>query len=207
MLGALRPAIADYGRLLHTDDSSAEVVCARYTRTHGGTREPKSGFVAKGEMAMTEGEVVEQLVSFTDTLLVGVSLIFSIVSAYVVALNYFIGSSNFMARFGSFAFITLVLGMLLIVMAGAQSTHAGLVARLVELEAAGRLTAAGRAVLNNATPEWIGMISGDHYSIDSIVNLCAVVGLGFVYLALAYLTFLHHWTPDAIPVSIQDRTP
>ena len=57
---------------------------------------------------MSEGEVVEQLVEFTNILLVGVSLIFSIVSAYVVALNYFIGSSNLMARLGSFAFITLV---------------------------------------------------------------------------------------------------
>ncbi len=156
---------------------------------------------------MSEGEVVEQLVHFTDTLLVGVSLIFSIVSAYVVALNYFIGSSNFLARFGSFAFVTLVLGMLLVLMMGAQSTHAGLVARLTELEAAGNLTAAGRAVLANATPEWVGAISGNRYSIDSVVNLCSTVGLGFVYLALAYLTFIHRWTPDAIPVSIQERTP
>jgi xanthine/uracil/vitamin C permease (AzgA family) len=152
---------------------------------------------------MTEADVVEQLVHFTDTLLVGVSLIFSVVSAYVVALNYFIGSANFMARLGSFAFITLVLGMLMMVMAGAQTTHAGLVRRLQELDAEGGLTAAGRAVLANATPEWIGVITGSSYSVDSIVNLCTAVGLGFVYLALAYLTFLHRWTPDAIPVSIQ----
>ena len=96
---------------------------------------------------MNEAEVVEQLVHFTDTLLVGVSLIFSVVSAYIVALNYFIGSSNFLARTGSFAFITLVLGMLLVVMMGAQSTHAGLIARLTELNAEGALTAAGRALL------------------------------------------------------------
>ncbi len=156
---------------------------------------------------MTEGEVVEQLVSFTNILLTGVSLIFSVVSAYVVALNYFIGSSNFMARFGSFIFVSLVLGMLMMVMMGAQSTHAGLVARLNELEAAGELTAAGRAVLANATPEWVGMFSGTNYSIDSIVNLCTMIGLGFVYVALAYLTFLHRWSPDAIPVSIEERRP
>jgi hypothetical protein len=156
---------------------------------------------------MTEADVVEQLVHFTDTLLVGVSLIFSVVSTYIVALNYFIGSSNFLARLGSFAFITLVLGMLLMVMMGAQSTHAGLVARLTELNAEGALTAAGRALLANATPEWTGSMSGNRYSIDDIINLCTTVGLGFVYLALAYLTFLHRWTPDAIPVSIQERAP
>lgn len=156
---------------------------------------------------MSEGEVVEELVNFTDILLVGVSLIFSVVSAYVVALNYFIGSSNFLARLGSFLFITLVLGMLMVVMMGAQSTHDGLIARLTELQAEGQLTAAGRAVLANATPEWVGAISGRTYSIDSIVNLCTMVGLGFVYLALFYLTFLHRWTPDVLPVSIEQRSP
>jgi hypothetical protein len=154
---------------------------------------------------MTEGEVVAELVEFTNIVMVGVSLIFSIVSAYVVALNYFIGSSNLLARFGSFLFITLTLGMLMVVMMGAQATHAGLIARLAELDAQGRLTAAGRAVLDNATPEWIGALTGSGYSIDSIVRLCLWGGLSFTYLALAYLTFLHRWTPDAIPVSIEER--
>ena len=154
---------------------------------------------------MTEAEVVAELVEFTNVLLTGVGLIFSIVSAYVVALNYFIGSSNLLARLGSFAFITIVLGMLVVVMAGAQATHVGLIDRLHELETQGQLTAAGRAVLANAAPEWIGALTGAQYSIDGIVRACAWAGLGFVYLALAYLTFLHRWTPDAIPVTIEQR--
>lgn len=154
---------------------------------------------------MSEGEVVSELVEFTNILMVGVSLIFSIVSAYVVALNYFIGSSNLLARFGSFVFVTLILGMLMAVMAGAQTTHSGLIARLHELEAQGSLTAVGRAVLENATPEWISALTGNRYSIDGVVRACVWAGLGFVYLSLAYLTFLHRWTPDAIPVSIEER--
>lgn len=154
---------------------------------------------------MSEGEVVAELVEFTNVLLVGVSLIFSIVSAYVVALNYFIGSSNLMARLGSFVFVTLMLGMLMMVLMGAQATHAGLIERLSELEADGQLTAAGRAVLDNARPEWTGVLTGRSYSIDGIVRICVWGGLGFVYVALAYLTFLHRWTPDAIPVSIEPR--
>lgn len=156
---------------------------------------------------MNEAEVVEQLVEFTNILMVGVSLIFSIVSAYVVALNYFIGSANFLARLGSFLFITLILAMLMVVLMGAEATHAGLIQRLVELESEGKLSAAGRAVLANATPEWAGAITGHRYSINEIVSLCVWIGLGFVYLALAYLTFLHRWTPDAIPVSIEQRQP
>lgn len=152
---------------------------------------------------MSEADVVEQLAHHTDALIAGVSLIFSIVSAYVVALNYFIGSSNFLARLASFLFVTLVLSMLLALLLGVQSTHAGMIARLSELQASGELTAAGRAVLANATPEWVGVITGNSYSIDGIVNLCTLVGLGVVYLGLAYLTFVHRWTPDVIPVSVQ----
>jgi hypothetical protein len=154
---------------------------------------------------MSEGEVVEQLVEFTNILMVGVSLIFSIVSAYVVALNYFIGSSNFLARLGSFLFITLILGMLVVVMLGAVATHGGLITRLQELEAAGELSGAGRAVLANAAPDYVGAVTGAQYSIDSIIRLCIWIGLGFVYAALGYLTFLHKWTPDAIPVTIANR--
>jgi len=149
---------------------------------------------------MSEGEVVEQLGQHTDTLIAGLSLIFSIVSAYIVALNYFIGSSNFAARLGSFAFVTLVLLMLAMLMMGVQSTHNGLVLRLEELRASGELTAAGAAVLANATPK-----PGGGFSLDGVLNFCATIGLGFVYLALAYMTFLHRWTPDAIQVEIQDR--
>lgn len=154
---------------------------------------------------MSEADVVGELVEFTNILLAGVSLIFSIVSAYVVALNYFIGSANFLARLGSFLFVTLILGMLVAVMMGAQATHTGLIARLHELEIQNQLSAAGRAVLANAEPAWAGALTGHRYSIDEIVRVCVWAGLGFVYLALAYLTFLHRWTPDAIPVSIEER--
>ncbi len=152
---------------------------------------------------MSEAEVVSELVEFTNILLAGVSLIFSIVSAYVVALNYFIGSSNLLARLGSFAFVTLILGMLTAVMMGAQLTHVGLIARLHELDALGQLSAAGRAVLSNAEPEWVGAITGRRYSIDDVVRACVWAGLGFVYAALAYLTFVHHWQPDIVNVKLE----
>lgn len=152
---------------------------------------------------MSEGEVVSELVEFTNILLVGVSLIFSIVSAYVVALNYFIGASNFLARLGSFLFLTLILGMLAVVMAGAETTHVGLTERLHELQAAGQLTAAGRAVLANSTPEWVGMITGRTYSVDRVIQVCVWIGFGFLYGALAYLTFLHRWQPDVFNVKLE----
>jgi hypothetical protein len=154
---------------------------------------------------MSEADVVQELVEFTSILLAGVGLVFSIVSAYVVALNYFIGQANFLARLGGFAFLTLVLAMLMMVMLGAQDTHLGLIARLHELDAQGQLTAAGRAVLANSTPEWVGALTRHRYSIDDIVRTCVWSGLGFLYAALAYLTFLHPWRPDVINVAIEDK--
>lgn len=146
---------------------------------------------------MTEGEVVEQLVAFTSLLLIGVSLIFSVVSAYVVALNYFIGEANLTARVASFAFLTLILLMLIWVMLGAQSTQMGLIERLRELREAGQLTAAGRAALHNA--------EGGTFSIDNIVRTCIWIGLAFVYAGLIFLTFVHRWRPDVVNVALQRR--
>lgn len=152
---------------------------------------------------MSEGEIVDQLVEFTSILLAGVGLIFSIVSGYVVALNYFIGEARFAARLSSFFFVTLVLGMLTMVMLGAQETHAGLIARLQELHQQGQLTAAGRALLANARPEWVGAITHHAYSIDDVVRTCVWAGLAMVYAGLAYLTFVHKWAPDVINVALE----
>src|SRR5690349_20343129 len=100
---------------------------------------------------MTEGEVIEQVVGYMSLLLLGVSIIFTVVSAYIVALNYFVGEALFTARLGAFAFVSLILALLLVVMVGAQNAHDGLIERLRELDAAGQLTAAGRAALANAS--------------------------------------------------------
>jgi hypothetical protein len=153
---------------------------------------------------MSEGEVVEQLVEFTSILLLGVSVLFSVVSAYVVALNYFIGEANLLARVATFAFVTLILGMLVFVMMGAQATQTGLIDRLEELRDAGQLSAAGYAVLANAMPDAAIDILGQH-SIDDVIRVCIWAGLGFIYLALAYLTFVHRWRPDVYRVALQQK--
>lgn len=143
---------------------------------------------------MSEGEVVEQLVGYMSLLLLGVSIIFTVVSAYIVALNYFVGEAMFLARLGAFAFVSLILVLLLVVMIGAQGAHDGLIARLREIEAAGELTAAGRAALSNAA-------SG----VDAAVRALLWLGMIAVYSALAYMTFLHRWTPDIVNVALQSR--
>lgn len=143
---------------------------------------------------MTESEIVEQAVEYMTLLLLGVSLIFTVVSAYIVALNYFVGEALFSARLGAFAFISLILALLMVVMVGAQNTHSGLMARLVELDNAGQLTAAGRAVLGNA-----------QNGVDGLVRILLWVGMLSVYGALGYMTFVHRWKPDVVNVALQSH--
>lgn len=155
---------------------------------------------------MSEGEVVEQLVEFTTILLAGVSVLFTVVSAYIAALNYFIGSANLAARFFSFAFVCLILGFLVFVMMGAQSTQMGLVARLQELADAGQLSAAGAAILSNAAPDAnISAALGMPYSIDDLVRVSSWTAMGLIFFVLFYLTFFHHWRPDVFAVQLEDR--
>ncbi len=143
---------------------------------------------------MTEGEVVEQLVEYMSIVLLGVSLIFTVVSAYIVALNYFVGDAMFMARVGAFTFVALILALSMVVMLGAEQTHAGLLERLRELERAGEITAAGRAVLGNARE-----------GIDGLVRGLLWVVMISLYVVLAYMTFLHRWKPDVVNVALLSK--
>ena len=143
---------------------------------------------------MTEGEVMEQTIGYMSLLLLGVSIIFTVVSTYIVALNYFVGEANILARVGAFAFVSLILVLLLVVMVGAQTAHDGLIERLRELEADGALTAAGRATLANAAN-----------GVDAAVRMLTWLGMTAVFGALAYMTFLHRWKPDIVNVAIASR--
>lgn len=143
---------------------------------------------------MSEGEVVEQLIGYMSLLLLGVSIIFTVVSTYIVALNYFVGEAQFVARLGAFAFVSLILMLLLVVMLGAEGTHASLIARLVEFEASGDITAAGRGALENA-----------RNGIDGLVRILLWLGMISVFAALFYMTFLHRWKPDVVQVALQSK--
>ena len=79
-------------------------------------------------------------------------------------------------------------------MLGAESTHLGLVTRLQEIDAAGQLSAAGRAALGNA-------LNG----IDSVVRALLWLGMFSVYAVLAYMTFVHRWKPDVVNVQLQSK--
>lgn len=143
---------------------------------------------------MTEGEVMEQVVSYMSLLLAGVSIIFTVVSTYIVALNYFVGDANFVARLGAFTFVSLILFLLLVVMVGAQNAHDGLIERLRELQTEGALTAAGLSAMRNASN-----------GVDDAVRWLTWIGMLAVFGALGYMTFIHRWKPDVVNVQLQSK--
>lgn len=143
---------------------------------------------------MSEAEILQLLAGFTDTVLVGLSVFFTVVSAYVAGLNYFVRRAPMLGRICAFVFLTFILALLLAVMEGAQGLHDGLMASLRELAKAG-LSGAGRAALANADAE-IMTLSGQTVSVNAIVRFGLWGGMGLTYAGLFFLTFVFRWGDD-----------
>ena len=133
---------------------------------------------------MTEAEAIEQLVEFQNVLLTGVTVYFTIISAYIVGLYAFLDEAGFLLKFFAFVFLTVSLVFLGALFFGAANFQAGLVDVLRDIDAnqATALSPAGRAALANAD-------SG----IDNHIRNAFLGASGGFYLALAVLTFWNGW--------------
>lgn len=136
---------------------------------------------------MTESEIIEQLVEFQNVLLTGVTVYFTIISAYIVGLYAFLDEAGFLLKFFAFIFLSVSLLFLGALFVGAANFQSGLVDALRDLDASGTVvSAAGRSALENAN-------SGvDHY-----IRLAFLAASGGFYLALALLTFWNGWRKSA----------
>jgi hypothetical protein len=141
---------------------------------------------------MSEGEVVEVLVTQTSILLAAVGVFFSVVSVYLAGLNYFLAEETAFTRFIALFFVTIALFMVVVIMYGAQMQHDGLIARLVELNAQGGLSAAGKAALGNNTAG-LRYMQGRVLTIDEAVIYVTWVSAAVTYLGLVFLTFFYKW--------------
>jgi hypothetical protein len=140
---------------------------------------------------MTEGEVMDRLVEFLNVLLAGISVFFTIVSAYIAGMHYFLRKEAFLGRIAAFGFFLFMMALLIVVMSGAIQLHAGLIGRLREIDAAGELTAAGKAALSNSNDD-----RGTGYSLDGVVNLALLVGVALTIMGLFVLTFMAPMDPE-----------
>jgi hypothetical protein len=142
---------------------------------------------------MSEADVVSRLIDFNDLILAGISVLFTIVSAYVAGLNYFVRAASLGGRISAFVFFSFVLGLLVVVMLGARQAHYGLILRLRELAEADALSAAGRTLLMNSQRYELVVLPRLSLSLDDVASFAVASGLVIVWSALFFLTFVFRW--------------
>lgn len=134
---------------------------------------------------MNEAEITSQIVQMMDLTLLGVSVFFSIVSAYIVALYFFLRHAPQGLKLTAFAFFSLTFLFLGIFAANSFSHAASLQTALIELSRETELSAVGRKAVDSGLmgrgvlDEWIRTISW--------------AGMALIYCALTYFTFFHSW--------------
>ncbi len=135
---------------------------------------------------MSEAEVVAAFATLGQAFLAGLQASFTIVSAYIVALYFFLGRAPLAMRILAFAFFSSTLAVLGVYLAGAKAYGDGIAVSLSEMQTKTSLTTLGKVVL------WL-INNPDAYAL-----LYASLGIGLAgYLALFYLTFFYRWREAA----------
>lgn len=134
---------------------------------------------------MSEAEITEQMVMMMDLTLVGVSVFFSIVSAYVLALFYFLRRAPVGLRVTLFGFFSLTFAFLAVFAANCFSHAASLQTALIALGERSALSPVGLAATRDNL--------ADRSTLDQAIRSMTWIGMGLVYAALAWFTFFHQW--------------
>ncbi len=131
---------------------------------------------------MTEADVTSQMLSLLELTFLSVSLSFTVISAYVVGLYWFLRHTSVLLK----AICFLGLSLTLIVMGVSSlgiARHAEAINKaLLQMKAAGTLSPLGQMASEGVTLSIAPMLS---------VGLTAVFGL--IYCGLFYLTFFFRW--------------
>ena len=134
---------------------------------------------------MTEADLTTQMTTMMGLTLSGISVFFTIVSAYTVALFYFLGRAPFGLKATAFSFFTLTM-LFLAVFAYNSFSHAGALRdALVEL---GKTTA-----LSPVGEKAVGAGAYGRGDLDKIIRGMMWLGMVLVYFALFFFTFFHRW--------------
>jgi hypothetical protein len=132
---------------------------------------------------MTEADVLPLLVEFMHVLLAGITIYFSIVSAYIAGLYVFLARAHIVLKLVAFLFFSLIFFFLMQFNYGAGLFQRGLVDTLAELQQSGvELSVAGQTALDSAR-------AGLNQKVRTVMWL----GSAATYIALFYLTFFHRW--------------
>jgi hypothetical protein len=138
---------------------------------------------------MSEADITEQMTMMMELTLSGISVFFTIVSAYTVALFYFLARAPIALKLTAFGFFTLTLLFLAIFAFNSFNHAAALREALVELGGVTDLSAVGDKA--------IGAGVYGRGDLDKLIRGMMWLGMGLVYVALFYFTFFHKWTKRA----------
>ncbi len=131
---------------------------------------------------MTEADLTAQLLTSTGMVFNITSVIFGIISAYIIGLYWFLNKSSVVLKLVAFLTLTLALAVLGIAIFGIMRHAEGLTLALRELD---NLSILGRMAIE-PTAEGVAKY------ITTGVSLLGVI----VYAGLAYLTFGKRWIKD-----------
>jgi len=134
---------------------------------------------------MSEADITEQMTAMMELTLSGISVFFTIVSAYTVALFYFLGRAPSGLKVTAFGFFSLTILFLAIFAYNSFNHAAALREALVELGATADLSAVGEKA--------IGAGAYGRGELDKMIRGMMWLGMALVYLALFYFTFFHRW--------------
>lgn len=139
---------------------------------------------------MTEADILNRLIDYSELTLNGIGVFFSVISFYAAGLYYFINRAAFIGRLAAFIFFSVTLVILSLVFFGASQVQGALVQSLAQLAQQGPLSPPAAAALANAMTLHAGL------STDAWIRFAMLIGFGVAYVALFYLTLLHNWRFD-----------
>jgi hypothetical protein len=129
---------------------------------------------------MKEPELINAFAALGQAFVTGLQASFTIVSAYIVALYFFLGRAPLLMKTVAFAFFTGTMLVLGLVMLGAITYADGIALALGQEGAA--LSVVGRAVIDMM----------DHPLAYLLLGMAIGIGAA-TYLTLFYLTFFYRW--------------
>jgi hypothetical protein len=135
---------------------------------------------------MTEAELTNLTLESANSVLQVVAIYFSIVSAYIAALYYFLSQAPFLMKTIAFLFMSGALAFL------------GLTIVAIERTASGVVTALHALPARVAAPAPTNLYFGLDAALEGRVDIAVMAGWAMafgLYVSLFYLTFLHPWRP------------
>ncbi len=132
---------------------------------------------------MTEAELTYQMVAMMGMFFSGISVVFTIVSAYIVGLYWFLARAALPLRIVSFGIFSFALLLIAVVVFGLARHSFGLMLALSHLQEAQNLSPLGGMTISGTAQGVTNLIYGG-------VSILAL----FLYFGIFYLTFFYDWS-------------